>query len=202
MYVWNGRGRVSFFDNPPPSRGASEQPPTTHPPTHHSPPITHHPPPTTHYPLQESNSAAVRRAIYLAGEKQPVRWLLLFSCWVGLPIVDDSPPRREPSEPSPGGRLRRSPLAELGHRRPFIRRHVIRMMYAWDVAAPRGRVRPSGARESQLFFGHVITKICAKILLDIITPMTLLIAYYITRTTAVVVMLQLPCCAVLLYGTC
>ena len=57
------------------------------------------------------------------------------------------------SEPSPGGRFPRSSLAEGGDRRPFFRRHVVVLLCGWDVAAPRGRLRPSGARESPLFWG-------------------------------------------------
>ena len=57
------------------------------------------------------------------------------------------------SEPSPGGRFPRSPLAEVGYRRPFFCRHVVVRLCGWDVAAPRGRLRPSGARESPLLEG-------------------------------------------------
>ena len=42
------------------------------------PPPTHHPPPTIHprtYPVLQYSNAAVRRAIYLTGEQQPIRWL-------------------------------------------------------------------------------------------------------------------------------
>ena len=41
-----------------------------------SPPT--YPPPTTHprtYPVQQYSNAAVRRAIHLTGEQQPIRWL-------------------------------------------------------------------------------------------------------------------------------
>ena len=61
--------------------------------------------------------------------------------------------RGEASEPSSGGRFPRFPLAEVGQRRPFFRPHVVVLLCGWDVAAPRGRLRPSGARESQLFGG-------------------------------------------------
>ena len=80
------------------------------------------------------------------------------------------------SEPSPGGRFPRSPLAEVGHRRSFFRRHVIVLLCGWDVAAPRGRLRPSGARESPLFGGRVLTKIFSKI-----QNVTTTLAYYILR---------------------
>ena len=42
------------------------------------PPSTTHPPPTIHprtYPVQQYSNAAVRTAIHLAGEQQPIRWL-------------------------------------------------------------------------------------------------------------------------------
>ena len=57
----------------------------------------------------------------------------------------------EASEPSPGGRFPRCPLAGVGHRRAFFRRHAVVLLCGWDVAAPRGRRKPSGARESPLF---------------------------------------------------
>ena len=67
----------------------------------------------------------------------------------------------------------------MGHRRPFFRRHVVVLLGGWDVAAPRGRRRPSGARESQLLGGNVITKIFSKIQKNL-TATTL--AYYILRS--------------------
>ena len=81
------------------------------------------------------------------------------------------------SEPPLGGQFPRSPLAEVGHRRPFFRRHVVVLLCGWDVAAPRGRRRPSGARESPLYWGGVITKIFSKILKNVTTTL----AYYIIR---------------------
>ena len=47
----------------------------------------------------------------------------------------------------------------------------------WDVAAMRVRQRPSGARESQLFGGRLITKIFPKIRKNATTTL----AYYIVR---------------------
>ena len=85
--------------------------------------------------------------------------------------------REGASEPSPGGRFPRPPLAEVGHRRPFFRRHVVVLLCGWDVEAPRGRRRPSGARESPLFCGGVISKIFFKIQKNVTTTL----AYYITR---------------------
>ena len=55
-----------------------------------------------------------------------------------------------------------------GHRRPFFRRQIIGLHCGKGVQPPRGRGRPSGARESQLF-GYVITKIFSNIHLDMIT---------------------------------
>ena len=54
------------------------------------------------------------------------------------------------------------------------------LLYGSDVAAPRGRGRPSGARESQLFGGGVISKIFSKIQKNVTTTT---LAYYIIRTT-------------------
>ena len=48
------------------------------PSTARPPPTTHHPPPTHHpwtYPVLQYSNAAVRRAIHLTGEQQPIRWL-------------------------------------------------------------------------------------------------------------------------------
>ena len=59
-------GGSFIFDDARPSRGASEPPSTTHPP------------PTIHprtYPVQQYSNAAVRRAIHLTGEQQPIRCL-------------------------------------------------------------------------------------------------------------------------------
>ena len=92
--------------------------------------------------IRKFNIVGVRKNIYLAGS-------------------DEEKAGGGGSEPSPGGP--RSPLAEVGHRRPFSRRHVVVLLCGWDVAAPRGRRRPSGARESPLLGGGVITKIFPKI---------------------------------------
>ena len=72
-----------------------------------------------------------------------------------------------------------SPLAKVGHRSPFFRRHVVVLLLCgWDVAAPQGRRRPSGARESQLLGGVVVTKIFSKIHLNVTTTT---LACYIMR---------------------
>ena len=55
----------------------------------------------------------------------------------------------------PGWRFPRSLLAEVGHRRPFFRRHVVVLLCGWDVAAP---TRPPEAEWSSgvaAFFGGV-----------------------------------------------
>ena len=67
------------------------------------------------------------------------------------------------SEVSPGVRFSRSPFAEVGHRRPFFRRHVVVLLCGWDVAVPRSRRRPSGTRELQLFWGGVVTNMFSTI---------------------------------------
>ena len=50
-----------------------------------------------------------------------------------------------------------APRSPSWERHPFIRRHVLGLLRGWDVAPPRGHGRPSGAGESQLFFGGVTT---------------------------------------------
>ena len=47
-----------------------------------------------------------------------------------------------------------------------------RLLCGKGVEPPRGRGRPSGARESQVFFGYNITKLFSKIHLDITTTTT------------------------------
>ena len=90
--------------------------------------------------------------------------------------------RRGASEPSPGGRFPRSPLAEVGHRRPFFRRHVVVLLCGWDASAPRGRRRPSGARESLLFRGGCFNQDISKIQKNVTTTL----AYYIIRISLTV----------------
>ena len=99
----------------------------------------------------------------------------MLSGWAGFAIVYYSPPRRGPSEPSPGGRFPRSPLAEVGHRRPFFRRLVVVLLCGWDVEAPRGRLRLSGARESPLLWGGCFIQDISKIQKNVTTTL----AYYI-----------------------
>ena len=133
----------------------------------HPPPTNHSP--TTHHPTTDLPSTAVQqcsRAIHLTGEQQPIRWLQCLCSRAGRDLQLFTIPRHaggQSSRPREGGRFPRSPLAEVGHRRPFFRRHVVVLLCGWDVAAPRGRRRPSGAWESQLYWGSVITKIFSKI---------------------------------------
>ena len=79
----------------------------------------------------------------------------------------DSPPPRGASGPVPGRAPLHAPRSPSWARHPFIRRHVISQLCGWDVAPPRRRGRPSGARESQLFLGGVITYTFSKIRNDI-----------------------------------
>ena len=69
------------------------------------------------------------------------------------------------------------PPRRIGHRRPFFRRVVIGWLCGMGVAPHRGRGRSSGARDSQLFFGSVITTVFSKIQMTTTTSK----AYYITR---------------------
>ena len=57
------------------------------------------------------------------------------------------------ADPSPGGRLFKAPALRAGNRRPLFRRRLRGLLCGAGVEPPRGRGRPSGARESQLFFG-------------------------------------------------
>ena len=79
----------------------------------------------------------------------------------------NSPPPRGASGPVPGRAPLHAPRSPSWARHPFIRRHVISQLCGWDVAPPRRRGRPSGARESQLFLGGVITYTFSKIRNDI-----------------------------------
>ena len=69
----------------------------------------------------------------------------------------------ERSDPSPRGRLFKGPARRVGHRRPFFRRGLRGLLCGAGVELPRGRGRPSGARESQLVFEHDPTKLFSKI---------------------------------------
>ena len=64
-------------------------------------------------------------------------------------------------------RVDRPPARRVVHRRPFFRLQIIGLLCGAGVEPPRGRGRTSGARESQLFWGYIVTKIFLKIHLDI-----------------------------------
>ena len=81
----------------------------------------------------------------------------------------DSPPPRGASGPVPGRVPFHAPRSQSRARHPFLRRQIIELLCGWDAAPQRGRGRPSGARESHLFSGGVITKIFSTIHLDITT---------------------------------
>ena len=67
---------------------------------------------------------------------------------------------------------REAPARRVVHRRPCFRRQVIGLLCGKGVEPPQGRGRPSGARESQLFLGYILTKVVSKIHLDITTTTT------------------------------
>ena len=62
----------------------------------------------------------------------------------------------------PGRAISTLPPRRGGAPTAFFRRHVVVLLCGWDVAARRGRGRPSVARESQLFGMGGITKIFSK----------------------------------------
>ena len=78
---------------------------------------------------------------------------------------------------------REAPARRVVRRRPFFRRQVIGLLYGTGKAPTRDRGAPSGARESQLFLGFVITEIFSKIYLDIIIITFTTEGYYIVRIT-------------------
>ena len=73
---------------------------------------------------------------------------------LGFRFFNDSPPPRGASDSSGDGRLFKALARQVGHRRPFFRRGHRGLLCGASVEPPRGRGRPSGARESQLFFGY------------------------------------------------
>ena len=81
----------------------------------------------------------------------------LFLCRSGISMfLGFSATPRGASDPSPRRCLFKAPARRVGHRRPFFRRGLRRLLCGSGVDPPRGRGRPSGARESQVFFGYVI----------------------------------------------
>ena len=88
---------------------------------------------------------------------------------------------RSPATPGTEQTLaREAPARRVVRRRQFFRRQVIGLLCGKGVEPPRGCGRPSGARESQVFLGYIITKMFSKIPLDIITS-TATEEHYIMR---------------------
>ena len=77
-------------------------------------------------------------------------------------------------------RVATPPARRVGHRRPFFRRQGIGVPCGKGVEPPQGRGRPSGARESQLFVGYIITK-CFQISIYVTTTTTTTEEHYIER---------------------
>jgi len=76
------------------------------------------------------------------------------------PSVGADPPlSREESDLSPGGRVSSPPARRVEHRQQFFRRGHRGLMCGAGVARSWCRGGSGGARDSQLFFGYVITGI-------------------------------------------
>ena len=125
----------------------------THSPTHtHTDPTTHRrtnlP---THEVLQQYCSTYSRTCVGTCRG---------YPCVVqGFPFLKIPRHPRERSGQSPGGRLFKAPARQVGFRRPFFRRGNRGLMSGAGMARSWCRGRPGGARESQLFFGYIVTKI-------------------------------------------
>ena len=131
-----------------------------HPPTHApTDPTTHRrtSQPTHNVLQQYSNTAAdAYRTLYRK---------------LGFPLFTDFPLFRGARDPAAGGPFNTPRLPS----RPwalFLRRGHQGLLCGAGVARTRGRGRPSGGRESQRCFWHVITKIFSKIHLDMTTTTT------------------------------
>ena len=74
------------------------------------------------------------------------------SCWDFHFLRLSATPGSEQTHPREG--LSTPPARRVSHRSPFFLRHLIELLRGAGVEPPRGRGRPSGARESQLFFGY------------------------------------------------
>ena len=103
---------------------------------------------------------------YRSTAADPLAQTVMLCRTLGFPFVDDSPPFRGASDPPPGGPFN-TPARRAGHGCPFFRRDHRGLLCGAGMAPTRDRGRPSGARESQLFFGHVVTKMFSKIHVDI-----------------------------------
>ena len=109
------------------------------------------------------------------------------------PSVGADPPRsRGGSDPSPGGRLSTHPARGVGHRRQFFRRGHRGLMCGAGVAQTWCRGGSGGARDSQLFFGYILTGIFSKIHLDIATMTTTTTTeeHYIIRISRITLILH------------
>ena len=103
---------------------------------------------------------------------------------LGFPCFYDSPPPRGASRPVPVRAPLHAPRSPSWVRHPVCAGDREGLLCGWDVAPQRGRGRPSGARESQLFFGSVLTRIFSKIGITVDTTTSQ--AYYMMRTCLVV----------------
>ena len=76
---------------------------------------------------------------------------------LGFPLFDYSPPFRGASDPSPGGSVN-TPARRAGHGRSLFCQDHRGLLCGAGIVPTRDRGRPGGARDSQLFLGHVTTK--------------------------------------------
>ena len=102
---------------------------------------------STHDVLQPNSSTA---ADALAQTEMLCRTL-------GFPFFNDSPPFRGASDPSPGGSVN-TPARRAGHGRSLFCQDHRGLLCGAGIVPTRDRGRPGGARDSQLFLGHVTTK--------------------------------------------
>ena len=100
----------------------------------------------------------------LPAEYTVYRNLVCLSCCdTAISMPYDSPPPRGASRPVPGRAPLHSPRSLSWARHPLCTGDRDGLLCGWDVAPQRDRGRPSGARESQLFFGRGSTRIFSKI---------------------------------------
>ena len=123
----------------------------THPHTHRP----YHPPThQTYPPTMCYSNTAVRTAGHALVHAEVIPCVVQ-----GFPFLKIPRHPRERSGQSPGGRLFKAPARQVGFRRPFFRRGNRGLMSGAGMARSWCRGRPGGARESQLFFGYIVTKI-------------------------------------------
>ena len=155
---------------------------TTHSHERTRPPTHTHTDPTTHRRTDLPTHDVLQRYCSTAGHALVHAEFILVSCWdYHFLTILRHPGER--ADPSAGGHLFKAPARRVSHRRPFFRRCHRGLLCGAGVEPPRGRGRPSGARESQLFFGYVVTKIFSKMHLDItiITTTTTTEEHYTIR---------------------